>query len=576
MKKIIPAMVIAIAVLVVILLAVAIWNTIAGRPSNDPAQPSEASHIPANTANSTAASTESTTGRATESPATPGGSAAESEGPTATPEPVFSAVIRPALSGDNAASVNVSLSGNLILAEYPMPDGDAAVRSLKLSIDGENIASADYPAEGFTAWTSYPVKVTDTGGLSREYVLTFRPAAKKLPVVSIYTDAPVETRTEYVTGTLYVNGDSTEDFAGKNLDGVSIKIRGRGNASWSMTDKKSYRIKLDEKASVLGLRKNRDWVLVSTYFDKSLIRNIVAHNMAQTMEHLYYTPTHVAVDLFMNGKYVGVYTVADKIEEADHKLTVSTGKNPAEPGFLIEIGWDYSQPYVRDKDYFDTDVIIRLFVKEPDVPYANAPEILYIKDYIRKTEQAILAGEGYEQYLDVDSMVDWFIITELTNNTEMAFYRSCYMYKPEGGKLIMGPVWDFDMAFGNHSGDIPGYDGWASAEATYWLVNDTWATYLVKDPAFMEKVKARWLEKRDLLLQTAFATVDRQYALVSPSAELNFKVWDNLTKQVGEGAVDYTVYNTYEKQVQYVREFVAARAAWIDNRLELDTARPPQ
>ena len=257
----------------------------------------------------------------------------------------------------------------------------------------------------------------------------------------------------------------------------------------------------------------------------------------------------------------------DKIEEAKSKVDIYNGSNPEEPGFMIEIGWDYSQPYVRDRDYFDTDVIIRLFVKEPDIPAANSPEILYIKDYIRKTEQAILAGEGYEEYLDVDSMVDWFIIAELTNNTEMGFYRSCYMYKPEGGKLIMGPVWDFDMAFGNHSGDIPGYDGWATAEATYWLVNDTWATYLIKDAKFMEKVKARWLEMRQTLLDTAFATIDRQYAIVKASADVNFEVWDILHEQIGEGTVDYTVYDTYEKQVQYVREFITKRAAWIDRRL---------
>ena len=289
--------------------------------------------------------------------------------------------------------------------------------------------------------------------------------------------------------------------------------------------------------------------------------------MAQQMSHLYYTPTHILVDFFLNGKYLGVYTVADKIEEAKSKVDIYNGSNPEEPGFMIEIGWDYSQPYVRDRDYFDTDVIIRLFVKEPDIPSANSPEMLYIKNYIAKTEQAILAGEGYEEYLDVDSMVDWFIIAELTNNTEMGFYRSCYMYKPEGGKLIMGPVWDFDMAFGNHSGDIPGYDGWATAEATYWLVNDTWATYLIKDPDFMEKVKARWLEMRQTLLDTAFATIDRQYAIVKASADVNFEVWDILHEQIGEGTVDYTVYDTYEKQVQYVREFITKRAAWIDRRL---------
>ena len=131
----------------------------------------------------------------------------------------------------------------------------------------------------------------------------------------------------------------------------------------------------------------------------------------------------------------------------------------------------------------------------------------------------------------------------------------------------MGPVWDFDMAFGNHEGDIKGYNGWATAEATYHYVNDTWTTYLVKDEQFMAKVKARWIEVRDRLLDTAFSTIDTQYELVKDSAELNFRRWDILDKKVGIGTVDYTVYNTYELQVRYLREFITQRAAYIDQRL---------
>ena len=559
MKKLIPVMLLVIIVLAGIIVYLSVTRTPGPGPERTPA-PTQ----PQGETLETAANTPAENTPLENATAEPAGTPAD---PTPSPEPSYNAVLKPYVTGEGSSKVTVTVKENLILAEYPYTANESQIASLKVVFDGENVAKADFQAEKLVPWQTYPVKITDANGLTKDYVFTCRPAAKNIPVVSVYSDAPVESRTEYVSGKIYVNSDNAEGYYGKNINGAALKIRGRGNASWSMTDKRSYRIKLDEKASVLGLRSNRDWVIVSTYFDKSLIRNVVAHSMAARMEYLYYTPTHVLVDFFLNGKYLGVYTVADKIEEAKNKVDIYNGSNPAEPGFMIEIGWDYSQPYVRDRDYFDTDVIIRLFVKEPDIPAANSPEILYIKDYIKKTEQAILAGEGYEKYLDVDSMVDWFIIAELTNNTEMGFYRSCYMYKPEGGKLIMGPVWDFDMAFGNHSGDIPGYDGWATAEATYWLVNDTWATYLIKDAKFMEKVKARWLEKRQELLDTAYATIDTQYALVKESADANFEVWDILTKQVGEGTVDYTVYNTYEKQVQYVREFITKRAAWIDRRL---------
>jgi hypothetical protein len=133
----------------------------------------------------------------------------------------------------------------------------------------------------------------------------------------------------------------------------------------------------------------------------------------------------------------------------------------------------------------------------------------------------------------------------------------------------MGPVWDFDMAFGNHRGDIWNYDGWATAEATYDFVNDTWATYLIKDEAFMERVKARWIEKRDVLMETAFEAIDDYSGKVYKSQIENFKIWNIMHKQTGEGNVDYSKYNTYELQVQYIKEFLTARATWIDNELSL-------
>lgn len=486
---------------------------------------------------------------------------------TPTPEPQFSAVISPRLEGTGSEDIEISVRENLIEARYPYLKDEDLFSGMKLIVDGENIGYVEGQETGFEPWQLYPVRITDSQGLVKDFTFRFIPKGLNIPLVSIYTEGPVTSRLDYVSGTIYVNGDNTEGFKGKNIDGAGLKIRGRGNASWDMTDKKAYRLKLNEKSSVLGLPTNRDFVLVSNYFDKSLLRNVVAHSLAQQMEYLYYTPTHIEIDFFLNGRYMGVYTIADKIEEAKSKVQVYNGTNPDEPGFMIEIGWDYSKTNVRDKDYFDTDIIIRLFVKEPDIPAANSPEMMYIKNYIKKAEEAMVSGIGYEEYIDVDNMVDWFIIAELTNNTEMAFYRSCYFYKPEGGKITMGPVWDFDMAFGNHQGDIWDYNGWATAEATYHYVNDTWTTYLVKDQKFMDKVKARWLEVRDRLLETASRTIDEQYALVKDSAELNFSRWDIIGQQIGLGNVDYKVYDTYEKQVRFLREFIIKRAAWIDGRL---------
>ena len=398
----------------------------------------------------------------------------------------------------------------------------------------------------------------------------------------IATDMPaVSNEPLFEVATLEINTDGGKEIVEKNtyihgtltLDGKSyaMKIRGRGNASWNQFPKKAYRIKLDDGASLFGLAENRDFVLASNYADKTLIRNCVAHDMAKSLSGLEYTPTHIPVNLYLNGKYLGVYTFADKIEDGNGRLslgtTLLTDTEKSDIGFLLEIGWDYDSENIYNKDYFDAEKVLRIYVKEPEITKVNSPEMRYIKKYILDMEKAVISGNGWEEYIDIDSWIDWLIINELTFNTESSFYRSCYLYKNEGGKLCLGPVWDFDMAFGNHKGDIKGYDGWCTTEATYTYVGENWMTYLMQSPAFISRLKARWNEVKHDLLSVALGAVDRYSNAVYEHAEENFKVWDILDKQIGLGNVDIKEYNTYESQIEYLCDFINTRWSYIDTRI---------
>ena len=136
--------------------------------------------------------------------------------------------------------------------------------------------------------------------------------------------------------------------------------------------------------------------------------------------------------------------------------------------------------------------------------------------------------------------------------------------------MRLGPVWDFDMAFGNHKGDIKGYDGWCTTEATYNYVSENWMTFLMKDESFAERFKARWNEVKDGLLETALFAVDTYSSMLIGHAEQNFKKWNIMEKQIGLGAVNPSEYNTYEKQVQYLRDFIVTRWNYIDARLNAE------
>ncbi len=488
--------------------------------------------------------------------------------------PEIKAVMLKLSNGNSVENLTFDVAVNEIVLELPYNIKESQLKnaSLEIDCDGTDIVNFskrdDSKIEQLTIRDEYKLSLASSGK-QRTYRVILKRQAKKLPVVSLYVDgnASIVSKNEYIFGSMSIDCSGADEFKGCDFTDARLQVKGRGNASWNGTDKKSYRIKFDKKQSVLGRRPDKDWVLVPNYFDKSLIRNALAHEMADCLDYLYYNPNHTMIDLFINGEYRGVYSIADKIEESNEKIDLKATDNKDDIEFLIEIGWEYDGTNIYGVDYFDTATLERLYVKEPKITEANKPTIWPIMFYMAEADVAIVTGNNYEAYFDMDALVDWFILAELTNNTEMAFYRSCYFYKPEGGKITMGPVWDFDMAFGNHYADIPNYDGWATAEATYDYVNITWTSYLIKYPAFMERVKARWVEKRDELLEIANTTIDELYEKVSPSAEANFELWKIMNIQVGSTSVNPSVYNTYEKQVEYVRSFLQKRADWIDNEL---------
>lgn len=453
----------------------------------------------------------------------------------------------------------LDVRANALTVQVPLIVPEALLKNAALSFcdaEGHEIVKTTLDLTEGASLT-----LTDENGATRTFFVASDRLNYDVPIVRIDTEggAPILDKENYVPARMTVDG---EEYA--------LGIRGRGNASWTQFPKKAYRLKLDEGAALFGMEQNRDWVLVSNYADKTLIRNCVAHRISASLSGIDYTPTHIPINFYLNGKYLGVYTFADKIEDGSGRLSLGNTEGGEDIGFLIEIGWDFNEENVYNRDYFDTEFVLRLFVKEPKIERANTPEFLFIKNYILKMEEAVVSDDGWEEYIDVDSWVDWFIINELTFNTESSFYRSCYLYREEGGKLKLGPVWDFDMAFGNHLGDLPGYDGFCTTESTYQYITENWMDYLLEYEAFTSRVKARWNEVKDELLSVALGAVEEYSTRLSECQEQNFLVWDIMDERVGVGSVDPKRYGTYEAQVEYLEAFICTRWEYLNTRINAE------
>lgn len=411
--------------------------------------------------------------------------------------------------------------------------------------------------------------VTDTSGRSRDYSVEVNRTVYDLPIVNIYLANGVGVdyidRDVYSDMTMYIDSSGADGFESTGfLDGG---IHGRGHSTWKWP-KKPYRIKLNEKAELLGLPKNKDWILLANYSDKSLIRNIVAYDMGRELKSFVWTPTQYSVDLFVNGEYRGVYALGEQREIANKKINLYESPVEVDRGYLLEVGGADGDELVRGIDYFSTNTNSAdncTFI-DPKPEDMTEEQRRFIMDYVNAADNAIVTGENYEDYIDVDSFVDWIIMQELTCNLDSCFRRSCYFSKDRGGKLKMGPIWDFDLAFGNFSMDNPSYNTWntVGTDIKDAYIDINWCNYLMNDPDFRSRLKSRWFEVKDRLLSAAYGSIERNSALARRSQAENYKVWQTMGYKSGYQSWATGNLNTYDMQIDYLKSFLEKRAAWID------------
>lgn len=399
----------------------------------------------------------------------------------------------------------------------------------------------------------------------------------KIPAVFLTTDDPGSiSKDEYVSCTVQIDASMT-DGEYSSTEVLAAEIRGRGHSTWDWP-KKPYKIKLEEKTSLLGMTEAKKWVLLANYADESLLRNTVAFEVTRTFDTFMFVPHAIPVDVYMNGVYQGVYTLGEQLEVKSSRLPLDDGLANTETGYLLEIGGADSSTDQKGWNYFDlpSGCGVNIKIKSPDTEQDPNAEYNwtqehydFIYDYMCRADKAITTLTDYTKYIDVDSFIDWFLVHEFTYNLDSCFNRSCYITKPKLARLEMGPVWDFDLAFGNMYKDNPNYDDWATigSDESGSYIGLTWYNYLMTDDDFRAKVRARWDEVKDTMLDTALATLEYYKPLITPSAEMNFEVWDTLGKYTGFQPETMKSENTYTKQLQYLTRFLYARKKWIDENL---------
>ena len=404
--------------------------------------------------------------------------------------------------------------------------------------------------------------------------------SSNLPIVIIETGGKAINSESKLTATMKIidNGSGRRNKVTDKPNGYDgkIGIKLRGNSSLYF-EQKRFTIETRDNdgkalnAELLGMPADNDWVLLAPYNDISMMRDPFAFDLWNEMGH--WAPRNRYCEVVIDGNYVGVYILCEKIKRGENRLDIAKLKPTDNSGIDLTGGYIVRiDPVEGNEPYFTSDVpgitsmggggfgggfpggmggfgggfgggfnTVTWTYYYPNSDKITEEQQKYISDYIKTVEKVIQSDnfadpdEGYAKYISVQSFVDYFIHTELSLNAD-GLKRSAYFYKKKqnpdgtGGKLHAGTVWDYNLAYGNcNFCNANKIDAWIYEGGE---TNPTPAMWkrLTEDPAFMDKVKARWKELRKgvLSIENINRYIDSHASQLAEAQERQYSKYSDL------------------------------------------------
>lgn len=415
----------------------------------------------------------------------------------------------------------------------------------KIYDENNNCYSTTMQAKNFEAGTIYNSKKIASSDLTHS----------GLPVVIINTpnNQDITSKDEYVENTLMsvLQMDIMDEFC------ELTNMKGRGNSTWG-APKKPYAIKFDKKKSLMDLPEDKSWVLLANYYDATLLRNDLAFFMGNEISTLDWTPHYQQADLILNGQYKGIYQLGEKVKISKKRVNVG------DDGFLLEVD---AKADANEVTFKVTHIGQPINIKEPDV-VVDGEDYNYIVDYLTNADAVLFsenwldAEDGYKKYIDMSSFVDWYLINEIAKNNDAIFFTSCYMNLKRGGKLKMGPLWDFDVAFGGYPRE-PRESEFVNLTDGFYIKNVSWFSRMFNDPEFLSLVKERfnvfYSRKQDML-----AHIDSKAEVLREKVIEDNILWGAITTKTSTKAEVMTVY---QGKIDELKIWLSARLEWLKTNI---------
>lgn len=356
-----------------------------------------------------------------------------------------------------------------------------------------------------------------------------------------------------------------------NYDGrVSIEIRGSSSQGlpkkpYGFTTLESDNV-TNNNVSLLGMPKENDWILNSLAYDPSLLRDYFSYNLSRQMGN--YAPRTVFCEVIVNNEYKGLYLLQEKIkadsnrvdivkiETTDNTLPNLTG------GYITKadkttggdpVAWNMSS-------YSGVTDFIHDLPKPLEV---TSEQNAYIKEQFFNLATTSSSDnnsyiDGFPSYIDVPTFIDFMISNELASNPD-GYQFSTYFHKDRNGKLRAGPIWDFNLTYGN---DLFS-SGFNRSKTNVWQFSDggndgpKFWTDLFRNTTYKCYLTKRW----DQLTQSGAPLnyssmdqfIDNTVALISEAIARENQKWGRIPNHTLE--------------ITKMKSFLSTRISWITSNL---------
>ena len=477
--------------------------------------------------------------------------------------------------GWNGASFELQdLSGNLLLSGE-LQNGSQAMLSFSLSDECDIEGCTDLEAINYWEYAT-----VDDGSC----VVV---GESNLPIVKLYSEEAIPDDPRIVIDMEIINNvDSTNhvndppnEYEGK----ISIEIRG---SSSQMFAKKSYALETQDSlgennnVSLLGMPIENDWILHGPYTDKTLMRNSIVFHLGQYVDR--YTPRSRYCELFINDDYRGVYMLMENIKRDENRVDIAnllptdTIGDELTGGYILKIDkltGDFEGGWVSPYSTVGGEELYIQFHK-PEGYELHESQIEYIENHISEFEDALASENftdyelGYNNYIDIHSFIDLYLINELSKNID-GYRLSTYFYKQKdsnGGEIVMGPWWDYNLSIGNAN-----YCGGSNTEGfevdtECGNANPFWFDRLLEDPNYSNLTRCVWEDYRanEWSNESIHSLIDSLETLLGDASVRDHVRWPRLGQYIWPNAF---VGDTYEEEIGFMRDWIDGRLDWLDENI---------